>query len=51
MHRTKLTFKEEWVLSWWIFLRNPKAALYKEGINLGMAKRFAFKRAVKYGNN
>jgi len=49
--RTGLIFKEIVLVLWWELTLNPKFDLYEEGIKLGMAERFAFKRAVKYGSS
>ncbi len=49
--RTQLTNKESLIAFWWWLTLNPKFDLYKEGVKLGMAHRFAFKRAVKYERN
>lgn len=49
--KSKLTLKEECILSWWVFVGNSRAGIYYGGIKLGWAKRFAFKRAKRYGNN
>ncbi len=47
--RTHLSDRETIIILWWRLIVSPKYDWYKEGINLGMAERFAFKRAVKYG--
>jgi len=49
--RTELTPKEIILVLWWNLTFNPRFDLYEEGIKLGMAERFAYKRAVKYGQN
>lgn len=50
-YKTELTCREEWLLIWWYLFDSPKFDSYTEGVALGMAKKFAIKRAKKYGNN
>jgi len=45
----ELNFKEEWTLIWWYIVDHGRFELYHQGVQLGMNKKYAFKRACQYG--
>lgn len=44
-----LTTKQELLIIWWWISDIDRHAVYKSGIDMGMAAKYAFERAEKYG--